>query len=61
MLKAYTGLTLLKSRKISMSNWTVALNDKQIRYAACDAIASLLLYEEMAAQANTTSKEGGTL
>lgn len=40
------GVDLPKSKDVIMSNWEKVLTDEQIRYAALDAVAGLLIYEE---------------
>ena len=47
MVQSYTSYQLSKSRAISTSNWAAKLTDAQIRYAALDAVASLLIFEGM--------------
>lgn len=46
--KHYLGISMDKSKSISMSDWERSnLSDKQVMYAAYDALVSLLIYEKL--------------
>lgn len=44
----YLGLEMDKLIEIRCSNWDAGtLTDEQVAYAACDAIASVLIYDQV--------------
>ena len=50
LTKQIAGLHLKKSRSITCSNWNAnSLSTTQVKYAACDAIAPVLIMEQLVA------------
>lgn len=44
----YLGLEMDKLIKVRCSNWNAGtLTDEQVAYAACDALASVLIYDQV--------------
>ena len=47
LLNDATGITLVKSASVQKSDWSAALTDKQLAYAAADAWAGRAIYERL--------------
>jgi hypothetical protein len=60
MTEEYCGLTMQKSKSLSLYNWeTLPLPDKQVTYAAIDAFAGLLVYHELQRHLSILANEIG--